>query len=490
MKTNKSIKKNYFYNVIAKLVLLLIPIVVTPFLARKLEPDGNGVLSYIASIVSYFILAANIGIETYGQRVIATHQENLPYQKKFFYEISILRIILTIFSLIVYYIIFVFVLEVNAVIYAIYGITLLCTIFDFTWFFQGVENFKVIALSNVVVKMLYIPLVIILVNTKDDLWLACLLTVLSTVLPYFITLPILIKYLKNTKIESKINPFIHFKPCMVYFVPTIAIQIYTVLDKTMIGIITQSDFENGYYEQAEKLVKLPLTILTGLNVIMRSRISSYYVQNEYGKIKTLINKSAHFTFCFSIPITFGFCAVARTLVPLYLGEGYDKCVTLVYVLSPIIIIIGISNLIGTHYYTPFDKQKISNIILIIGAIVNVVLNSFLIYFYQSIGAAIASVVAEFVISILYIFFARKFISPVKFFIISIKYIISGILMFILVFFLNSHLGDSPLWLLLEVPVGIIAYFIMLLILKDSFVLHYARIILTRLHIIKKEEDVK
>ena len=280
MQSANSIKKNYFYNVIAKIFLLLIPIIVTPFLARRLEPDGNGSLSFIASIVSYFILAANIGIETYGQRLIATHQKDIAFHKKALFEIFLLRLLLTILSLIAFYVTFVVILGESRTIYALFGITLAATAIDFTWFFQGIEKFNVIAISNVISKIIYVPLVIVLVQDKGDLWLACLLQVLSTILPFFICIPVLVNNFKGVKIEGRINPFSHFKECMIYFIPTVAIQIYTVLDKTMIGLITHSDAEVGFYEQAEKLVKLPLTVVTSLNIIMRSRISYYYSLNE------------------------------------------------------------------------------------------------------------------------------------------------------------------------------------------------------------------
>ncbi len=470
LQKENSIKKNYFYNVIAKLFLLLIPIVVTPFLARRLEPTGSGALSFVASIVSYFILAANIGIETYGQRLIATHQKDLAFHKKAILEIFILRFILTIISLIAFYLTFCVILKENVIIYALYGITLLATAIDFRWFFQGIEKFNIIAISSVIANIIYVPLVVILVQSKEDLWLACLLQVLSTVLPYFLCIPVLIKYFKNIKMEGKINPFKHFRPCMVYFIPTIAIQIYTVLDKTMIGLITHSDAENGYYEYAEKLVKLPLTVITSLNIIMRSRISYHYSLNEFDKIDNLVIKSARFTLGASIPITLGLAAITYTFVPLYLGDEYEKCIPLLYILSPLIVIIGLSNLYGNNYYIPFDKQRVSNIFLIIGSIVNVIFNSFLIFLLESIGAAIASVIAETVISALYIIFARKFFSPLKLLKISINYLIAGGGMFVVVYFMNRYLDSNVWYLILEIGVGALIYGLILLILRDKLVL--------------------
>lgn len=470
-----SIKVNYIYSLLNKLIAVLVPILVTPYLARVLEPDGNGVISFVSSISSYFILFANLGVETYGQRVIAIHRDDSAYLKKFFIEITILRSILTLICLIPYYFCFVSKLnQMNNILYAIYAITIFAVIFDFSWFFQGVENFRLLAISNILTRIVYVALVFVFVKTKSDINLAALFAVINIVLPFIFSVPFISKYLKG-KIQGKINPFIHVKECLVYFIPTIAVQIYTVLDKTMIGLITVSDFENGYYEKAETLIKLPLTLITSLFVIMRSRISYYYSLEQNDKIQDLIKKSANVAFGFSLPMMAGIIAIAPTLVPVYLGPLYEKCILLLYVFSPIIPIISLSNLIGTHYYTPFDKQKTSNWFLIIGAVINVALNSFLIYFLQSVGAAIASVCAELSITVLYVIFARKFIDPKIFIKIGYKYFIASLVMFVPVFVMEYYLPKTLWMLLAEVGVGIFVYVMMLLALRVEFVYHYIKI---------------
>ena len=466
-----SIKKNYIYSAIYKIFALLIPILITPYLARVLEPDGNGVLSFVASIASYFIIAANIGIETYGQKVISVNRENKAYLKRILIEITLLRAILTAMCLIFYYVIFVVILDSHSVLYAIYGLSLMAVAFDFTWFFQGIEDFKKIAFANIFSKVLYVVLVFVFIKEKQDLNLAALVLVLTNALPYFLLLPFLFKFVMHIKIDKKINPFSHFKECMVYFVPTIAIQIYTILDKTMIGLITQSDFENGYYEKAEQLAKLPITIITTMNIIMRSRISYYFANKEFDKIRTLTKKSASFTLLISIPIVFGLIIIAKRFVPIYLGEGYEECIPLLYIFSPLILIIGVSNLLGTHYYTPYDKQRISNRFLIIGAIINVALNAVLIYFLKARGAAISSVVAELVITILYLCYAKDFFTLMDFIKVGYKYFISGVVMFLCLILVNYYLPQGVWFLVLEVVIGVCIYFIMLLILRDKFLIH-------------------
>ncbi len=471
-----SIKRNYIYNAISKIFSLLIPIIVTPYLARVLEADGNGTISFIASIVSYFVIVSNLGIETYGQKIISENRGNRSYLKRFLIEIMSLRGILTFVCLLIYYITFMVILHDHPILYAINGITLLAVAFDFTWFFQGVEDFKKIAIVNIIAKIAYIVFIFLFVKVKSDINIAFLIIVVSNVLPYFLLIPFVFKYTHHIKIDSKIKPFSHFKDCMVYFIPTIAIQIYTILDKTMIGVITKSEFENGYYEKAEQIAKLPITIITTMNVIMRSRISYYYAQNEMDKIKSLTRKSACFTMILALPIVFGIILVTKRFVPIYLGEGYDECIPIIYILSPLVLIIAISSLFGTHYYTPFGKQKTSNIFLITGAIVNLVLNSFLIYFFKARGAAIASVVAEIVVTTLYLIFARDFFSIKDFLKVSYKYMIASILMFVSMLFINYYLPGGIWFLILDIAIGVIIYFVLLLIMRDSFLLENLKLI--------------
>lgn len=479
MGAKNSIKSNFIYTLLNKFVALFVPVLVTPYLSRILGPDGNGLISYIYSYASYFIIFANLGIETYGQRIIAINRNDPDCLKKIVTEVFILRFLLTMIAITVYGAIF---LRADSSddfkIFLIFAANILTVPLDFTWFFQGIESFKLTSLINILSKIMYIVLVFIFIKTRDDIYIACLLYMVSMVLPYIMSALFVPKQVKG-RIRGPINPLSHLKDCIVYFIPTIAIQIYTVLDKTMIGLITQSDFENGYYEQADKLIKLAITVITSINIIMRSRISYLFVQNKEADIKTLINKSANLMFMLALPMMFGTIAIAESFVPVYLGEGYDKCIILLYVLSPVMLIIGISNLIGTHYYTPFNKQGTSNKFLIIGSIINLGLNSFLIFLLKSVGAAIASVAAEFIIMFLYIIFAKDFIDFGLFFKSSIKYFIAAFVMFVPTFIMSHLLPANLMWLLIEIGIAVAVYTIMILLLRPRFVMEMLKKIFRR-----------
>ena len=109
--------------------------------------------------------------------------------------------------------------------------------------------------------------------------------------------------------------FGHVKQTFAYFIPTIATSVYTVLDKTMIGAITDNAKENGYYEQATKIVKMAETLVFSLNTVMSSRMSYLYAQQKYNEIKEKIRTSFDYLMLISIPLAVGIIGVSRNFVP-------------------------------------------------------------------------------------------------------------------------------------------------------------------------------
>ena len=474
-----SIKQNYFFSLIYKLVAVLVPVLITPYLARVLEPDGNGVISFVSSIASYFILLANLGIEGYGQRTVAMHRDDKAFLNKFVLEIFVLKIFLTVFSGAIFLVLFSIVGGAKTEIYYIFAISVFFVAFDFSWLFQGLENFRILAITHVFARLAYVVLVFVAVKEKQHVNVAAILWVGMTVVSYLLSFPFVIRFFKVNKGE-KIKPFAHLKESVVYFIPAIAVSVYTILDKTMIGVITGSDFENGYYEEADKIVRLVLTAITTLNIIMRSRISYCFARGEFEQVKNYIRQTANIAFMLCFPMTFGILAVSAPFVNIYLGDAYGKSITLLRILSPLIIIIATSNILGTHYYTPFNKQRTSNKFLITGAFVNAALNIPLIYFWQSVGAAVASVIAELVILILYALNANGFFAFKEFIKIGWKYALCAVIMFFIVAAGVRFLPESILWLIAEIAAGIIVYFALLLIFRTEFLLNYLKNVFAKL----------
>ena len=461
----KSIKKNYIYNVLYQALLVIIPLITIPYLSRILGPSGIGTISFSESIVSYFVLFANLGINIYGQREISYTQDDKNRRSITFYNVFITKLIVSLTVLIIYAICY-FTILYN-IIYLILSVQIISVIFDITWFFQGIEEFDKIVIRNTIIRLLNIIFIYIFVRGNDSLIIYCISIVLFQLLGFLSLWPNLSNYLDRIDFK-KINISNVLKVSVTLFLPTIAIQIYTVFDKTMIGIITKDVLENGYYEQSIKIIRSLLMIVTALSTVVIPRIGYYYDKNDHENIKNILYRSYRFVLMVSIPMCLGMIFVSYNFIPWFLGDKFYKSIMLVQIFSLLIISIGLSNVTGMQYFVPTKQQNKLTISVCIGAIINFMLNCLLIPKYKSIGAAVASVIAESAITIVQFILAKNYLSIFIIVKDAIKYLIAGIVMLIILFVFAKNYEPSVLNSLIISLIGAISYFSVLLILKDKF----------------------
>ena len=276
----KSITKNYIYNLIYQILILILPLITTPYVSRVLGAENIGIYSYTISIATYFILFGSLGIAMYGQREIAYLQDQKEKYSKLFWEIVVLRFFTMSISSIIFYISFVKNGEYHMY-YKILLLELLANCFDISWFFQGLEEFKKTVLRNIVVKIISIICIFVFVKSYNDLFIYFWIYVLSNLIGNISLWAYLPKYIDKIEI-SKIDIMKHIRPTISLFIPQIAIQIYTVLDKVMIGTIILDKSEVGFYEQSQKIVKMLLTIVTSLGIVMIPRMANTFKKRKEG----------------------------------------------------------------------------------------------------------------------------------------------------------------------------------------------------------------
>lgn len=470
-----SIKKNYLYNLCYQILTIITPFISAPYTARIFDADGIGIQSYTNSITSYFVLFAVLGAASYGQREIAQHRENRKKVSQIFWELQILILIITSLVLVIWFIFIFYLADIKyKLFFLIQTISIIEVIFNISWLFFGFENFGIVVFRNIVIKIIGIICLFLFIKSKSDLplliGLNCTIGFIST-LSFWSFLP---QFVDKVSLKE-LKPFKHFQQVIVYFIPTIATSVYTVLDKTMIGIITKSEYENGYYEQTTKIVKMGLAIVTSLNSVMSSRMSYLFSQKKFQEIKEKLHKSMSFSLFLSIPMVAGLCSIAKNFVPFFFGKGYDKVISLIYIYSFILIPIAISGCLGNQYLTPSGQRAKSSKAIIIGAVTNFILNLVLIPVLHAKGAAIASVIAESIIAIIYIYMSRTYISFKTILTLSFKRIIASALMFFTVFLLGDILSTKfsniPKFsiLLIQIFIGIIVYIVFLIIMKDKII---------------------
>ena len=485
----KSITKNYIYNMIYQVLILVLPLITTPYLSRVLGAEGIGIYGYTYSIVTYFILFGSLGVALYGQREIAYANENVNKRKKVFIEIIIFRFITIFISTIFYLLIFTRKNEYQ-IYYRILVFELIAAAFDISWFFQGIEEFKRTVTRNVLVRLCSVILVFIIVKTKEDLVKFTLIYSIADLIGNLSLWLYLPKYFKGIKVKN-INVLKHLPQIILLFIPQIANQIYKVLDTTMIGKIVANKAETGYYEQAQKVIRLLLTIVTSLGVVMIPRMASTYASGDKEKIRNYLKMSFKFVFFLAFPIMFGIISISSAFVPVFLGKGYDKVIVLINIISPILILMGMGNVLGTQYLLPTKKQKEYTISVTIGVIVNFVLNYILIKKYQSIGASIATVLSEAVIVFIQYQYIKNEINFKKIVNLGWKYLASSLIMFVFCTFVRAIFAITPISgliisyaikhniqkeffyniisIITQVIIGITVYFGALVCLRDDYI---------------------
>ena len=464
-----SIKKNLILSTFYQILTLIIPFITAPYISRVIGSTGVGIYSFTTSIQTYFSMFAALGTVSYGAREIARFRDDEQKRSKLFWEIELLTILTSGICLIAWAILIGLSQEYK-IYYIILTMNLFNTMFDISWFYTGLEQFKYTVTQNSIFKILGVILLFIFVKDSNDLSLYIGIMSLTTLLGTMSMWIYLPKFIKKVDFKQ-LKILVHFKETLVYFVPTIATSIYTVLDKTLIGTITKDANENGYYEQATKIINMTKTLtFTSLNSVLGSRMSYLFEEKKYDEIHKKMDTSMNYIFFMGFAIMFGLLAISDRFVPLFFGQGYEKVIYLIKILSPLVIIIGVSNCLGSQYYTPAGLRSKSAKFILAGSCINLILNLILIPKWWSYGACFATIIAELTISVLYLKYCDGYLYIKKLIKFSWKKNLAGLIMFIIIFgFKFLDLNDFIV-ILLQIITGSSIYIISLICLKDKFLI--------------------
>ncbi|WP_413628144.1 polysaccharide biosynthesis C-terminal domain-containing protein [Fructilactobacillus vespulae] len=460
--------KNYLYNASYQIFVLLIPLLTTPYLARVLGPKGVGINAFTNANIQYFIIFGSIGVAIYGNRQIAYVRDNKEKLTNTFYEIFFMKLVTIIVSYLAFFL-FLSLVGHYQNYYLAQSLSVIAAAFDITWFFQGVENFAVTVLRNFIVKIITLISIFTFVKSYDDLSVYILILSLSLLAGNLTLFPSLRRYI-NLPNWKNINIFKHFKPALVLFIPEIATQIYLIVNKTMLGIMS-SVTASGYFEQSDKIVKMSLAVVTATGLVMLPHVSNAFKKGEVEKVKGYLYTSFEFVTAVAVPLTFGIAAISHTLVPLFLTSKFSPVISLMMVESVVIILIGWSNAIGVQYLVPTGQNKAYNYSVILGAIVNIIINVPFILLWGALGTVFATVISEMAVTGYQMYSVRNQIDMNKLFYGYFKYLFAGLLMFIAVFSLNIYLSETWLILTIEIMVGVLIYGLALLALKPRLILN-------------------
>ena len=453
--------KNYLYNLSYQILTIILPIITVPYVTRIFTSEDLGNYGFYNSIVSYFSLFAMLGIGIYGTKQIAAARN----VSSTFWNIYAIQLTAGILALFVYVITLVSIPKMSGMVPIILGIVLLTKMIDISWLFTGKEDFKKITLRNTMVKVAGVISIFTFIKSSEDLYLYIFLIVIFDFLGQFVMWIPAKKFIKRPSFDTKIIKK-NLHPIVLLFLPQVAISLYVVLDRTLLGLLgSYSDV--GIYEQGQKLTSILLTVVSSLGAVMLPRVANLLSERKEKEAQNMVRFSFILYNLIIFPMIFGLIAINEVFVKLFLGQNFQDVKYVLYIIVFNIMFIGWTNILGYQVLVVRNKNKEFMLSTTIPAIVSVAVNITVIPFFGYIGASITSVVVEFLVFAIQWYYSRNIINKNLLFNKDLaKIICSSLVMFGVVMLCKIMLGfDGIVGLVIYLVVGGISYLAMIFLLK-------------------------
>lgn len=468
-----NIKTNFLYQVCYQILILALPLITSPYVSRVLGAEGVGIYSYSYSIAYYFVLVSMLGVLNYGNRAIARCRDDRDKLNKEFSGIVTLHIIVSLVCIITYilYAIFIAKEQLYALLQTAYVVS---GLFDITWFFYGIEKFKLTVARNTLIKLVTVVLIFAFVRDIDDLWIYCVIMSGSMLISQIILWMPLKKYVTYS-FPSKDGISRHLKPMLILFIPTIAISLYKYMDKIMIGILSDKA-QLGYYENAESIVRVLTSVIGSLGTVMLPQMANLAANKNMEQFYKYIAVSMRYVMIMAFAMSFGLAGIAKVFAPIFWGVAFEVSGGLIQILVITVPFLSFANVIRTQFLLPQEKDFEYMISVIAGAVVNLVVNAVLIPKYGATGAAIATVLAEGTVCTIQAIAVRKNLPIGTYVKDTVSFAVLGVFMFIIVYGIGNIISNKIICLFIQLLAGVIIYSIPMVVIlyrkKDAVIIDF------------------
>lgn len=456
-----SVKMNFLYQACYQVLILALPLITSPYVSRVLEAEGLGIYSYSYSVAYYFVLISMLGVLNYGNRAIARCRDNQVELDKVFSGIVTLHIIVSLACTIAY-ILYVFFIVKEQLYSLLQTAYVLSGLFDITWFYYGIEKFKLTVARNTLIKIITVIFVFSFVRDTDDLWIYCIIMSGSMLISQIILWLPLRKYV-HYRFSAKDQLKGHLKPMLILFIPTIAISLYKYMDKIMIGLLSNKA-QLGYYENAESIVMVLTSVIGSLGTVMLPQMANLVANKNMEQFYGYIKMSMRYVMILAFAMSFGLAGIAKVFAPVFWGTAFEASGSLIQILVITVPFVSFANVLRTQYLLPKEKDLEYMISVIAGAVVNLTANALLIPKYGAVGASVATVFAEGTVCFIQSIAVRKDLPISSYIKDAVPFGGLGLFMFVIVYSIENIIPNQMICLFVQVSAGVVTYAIPLFII--------------------------
>ncbi|WP_333678742.1 flippase, partial [Muricomes intestini] len=342
----KSVKFNFIMNFLLTVSQFLFPLITFPYVSRVLKPAGTGSVAFATSVITYFTMFAMLGVPTYGIRACARVRENKEELSKTVQELLIINVVMMLFCYVVFGVSLFSVdkFQENKMLLLISSTAMLLNVIGVSWLYSALEQYTYITTVAMVFKVISIALMFAFVHTKEDYIIYGGITVFANAGSYVLNFIRLRKFI-SLKLVGNYDFRRHIKPIFVFFAMSVATTIYTNLDTVMLGFM-KTDTDVGYFNAAVKVKNVLVSLVTSLGTVLLPRLSFYIENGQTKEFRRMIAKAINFVLLISFPLTIYFTFYARESILLLSGHEFMGAVIPMCVVTPTIIMIGLSNVLG------------------------------------------------------------------------------------------------------------------------------------------------
>lgn len=393
MKTH-SIKFNFIMNALLTVSSVIFPIITFPYISRVLGVSGSGNVAAAISTISYFTMFASLGVPTYGIRACAKVRDDKEKLSQTVQELIIINAVTTAIIYLAFFTSLMIVPKFNAQkeVLIVVSISIVLNTMGIQWLYNALEQYSYITVCSLGFKFLGMIFMFAMIHSPDDYLKYGVISAFSSYGSGVLNFINMRKYISLKKI-GKYDFGRHFKPLFTFFFMSAATSIYLNLDMVMLWLM-KTDWDTGIYNAAIKIKTVLVNLVTSLGTVLLPRMSFYIEKGEKEAFRQTVTKAFRFVLIAASGLMIYFMIFSKESILILSGEDFLPAVVPMQLLMTTLLLIGLSNTTGMQILTPMGQEDKVLKSIIAGAIVDFVLNLFLIPRYASSGAAFATVMAE------------------------------------------------------------------------------------------------
>lgn len=473
MAQQKSITKNSIYYLLHNILNVVFPLITGIYVAHVVLPDRIGDVVSAQNIAQYFVLLSFLGIPTYGMREISKVRDDKKALGKLYSELMVINSISTLFFAICYYAIILLIphYSENISVYAITGIGIIFNFINNTWLYEGLEEFKFTSIRSIVMKVLSFVALIIFVRGPEDYLIYAFISVMGVAGNYIFNIAYSHKICRFSIKELDLKR--HLKPVLFLFVVNIAIELYTLVDTTMLSFMAPSA-NVAYYSYGHKIFNIFKSITNSFTMVIVPRLVYCYGKDNNIQFNRLLSKTLCIICWIAFPLIIGIQFVAGSVVTFIYGDVFINSAYVLRIVSLLLLVSPVGYLLGSRVLLVSNNESKMIICVGIGCIVNIIGNAVLIPRFQEYGAAIASVLSEIVVMIIYLSYGKRYFKLMNVNNTIKKIVVSVIAMSIYLLIIKYAVPDSIgiLKTIIEIIGAVPIYAVLLIVQKEDITLGY------------------